>query len=370
MEAILSFFHALFPDLDSDILLINTILSVIFILIAIISFFVILASRLVKWLANEPKIIKEANDYIVSELYNEDGDKKTQRKLYAKKQLRNNFIIQVYINQCVELHRSLSGEVAEELRVLFEDLNLSKYVSRQFNSFDWSTKANAISVLSEMDNKDSYKSIIGFVNHYKITLRYKAQVAAVALANENHFDFLDLVKKPINSWQQLQILNAAINLQNAQLPDFGRWFNHKEPSVIVLAIKLATHFTQFQLSDAITEKCSDKNTEISLTALKAVRHMQIFTAKDVLIKLYPTYNIDEQIEVLKILPNIASTEIIPFLESVIENNQFQQKLLAIEALFLLGIEKTVIQEKLHNNDAQVNEQNVLMVNHVLENKAL
>lgn len=369
MQEILSFFHALFPGLDTDILLINTLLSVVFITIALLSFYVILATRLVKWLANEPKITKEAANYIVNELYN-DTFNIEERQLYAKKELKNNFIRQIYINQCVELHRSLSGDVAIKLRELFDHLNLSKFVSEQFNSFDWATKANAISVLSEMDYDEAYKDIIGFVNHYKITLRYKAQVAAVALAKENHFDFLSQVKKPINRWQQLQILNAAINLENAELPDFGRWFDHKEPSVIILSLKLATHFTQFHLADAITEKCKDKNEEIALTALKGVKHMQIFTAIDVLLECYPNYSIEQKNEVLDILPNIATVEASQFLEQVVSENIFQQKLLAIEAMFKIGLEKDIVAKKIASSKPEIESQNRLMINHVLENSEL
>lgn len=366
MGEILDFFHAIFPSLDTDVLLINTILSVFFLAIATITFYIILATRIIKWLSNEPKIIKEAITYISNELYNEDYTKKA-RKAYARKHFKSNFIKKIYINQCVELHKNISGDIAGELKILFNDLGLNKFVLTQFHGYDWAAKADAISVLSEMDDYSAYDEIISFVNHYKITLRYKAQVAAIALAKEKPFAFLTHVTKPISEWQQLQILHASIDLKRDLIPDFSQWFDHKIVTVVELSVKLATHFTQYNLSDKLIEKCKDKHPEISLQAIVAVKMMGLYEAKDVLIKGYPDYPKEHQLEILELLPSIGGNECIPFLKNIATTDAFAQRLNAIEALLKLGVNQNTLKADLVNQtDEDLNLE--LMVDHVLENR--
>lgn len=368
MDEVLSLFHAFFPFLDSDVLLINTILSVIFIVVAILSYYVIMASRLIKWLSNKPKVIKQAINYITSELYN-DNKSAEKRKAFAIKNLKSNFLKDIYIYQCVELHKSLSGELAHDLKVLFDDLGLTEYALDHFHSYDWSTKANAITVLAEMECKPARAEIIRFVNHYNITLRYKAQVAAVALAESDSFDFLKFVNKPINEWQQLQILNAAMNLETSLLPDFSRWFFHKEPSVIVLCIKLANHFKQYQASERIVEKCADPHYHISLEAIKAVRQMEIYSALSLLLDLYEQYPDKHQHEVLKLLPSLGDYSNIEFLKDQAQNGAFRHRLLATEALMLLIGNADELLMELYI-DSESKSQHELMVNHVIDNQRL
>lgn len=366
MDEVLSLFHAFFPYLDSDILLINTLLSVIFIVVSVLSFYVIMATRLIKWLSNKPKIKKEAIEYITSELYNEDKST-SARAAFAKKSLTSNFLKDVYIYQCVKLHRSLSGELAHELKRLFDDLGLATYSMRHFHSYDWSIKANAISVLAELECKTAREEIIRFVNHYNITLRYKAQVAVVALANKEPFDFLQYVDQPLNEWQQLQILNAATNLETALLPNFSTWFYHKEPTVIVLCIKLANHFKQYEASEKIIEKCADHHYDISLQAIIAVKQMGIFNAKSLLLDLYPQFSDILQLEILEVLHAIGDHNCINFLKDVARNGDFRHRMLAIEALLeIIGNADDLLLE-LHPEKNSSNGYR-LMLDHVLDNK--
>lgn len=366
MGEILDFFHAIFPSLDTDILLINTILSILFIVIAIVTFYIILATRTIKWLSNEPKITKEAIVYITNELYNEEFTAKA-RKAYAKKHFKSNFIKKIYIKQCVELHKSVAGEIADDLKIIFKDLGLSKIVLAQFHGYDWAAKADAISVLSEMDDYSAYDEIISFVNHYKITLRYKAQVAAITLAKEKPFAFLSQVTKPISEWQQLQILHASIDLKRELIPDFSQWFEHKEVTVVELAIKLATHFTQFNLSDKLIEKCKDERPEISLQAIVAVKMMGLYEAKEVLVDLYPNLPKEHQLEILELLPSIGSKECIPFLKNVAETDAFAQRLNAIEAMLKMGYNKDALKADLTDKSDEEKDLE-LMVDHVIENR--
>jgi hypothetical protein len=368
MDNILSLFHAFFPALDSDVLLINTLLSVIFIVIAILSYYVIMATRVIKWLSNKPKVIKEAINYITSELYNDE--KNSQARLaYAKKHLKSNFIKDIYIYQCVELHKSLSGELAHDLKRLFDDLNLTEYAMDHFHSYDWSTKANAISVLAEMECKSARAEIIRFVNHYNIILRYKAQVAAVALAKTEPFDFLQYVNNPLNEWQQLQILNAAMNLETVNLPLFSQWFMHKEPTVIVLCIKLTNHFKQYEASEKIIEKCADPHYDISLEAIIAVRQMGIYNAKSLLLDIYSLVPDPHQLEILRLLPDIGDYSTVQFLKDVALQDDFNHRLLAIESLLaLIGNADELLME-LYSEENSCKEYE-LMVNHVLDNQRL
>ncbi len=368
MDGLVQLFHAFFPALDSDVLIMNTLLSALFFIIAILSYYVIMATRLIKWLSNKPKVIKEAINYITSELYNEEISK-AARKDYAKKNLTSRFLKDIYVYQCVELHKSLSGELAQDLKQLFADLNLTEYAMDHFHSYDWATKANAITVLAEMEYKVAREEIILFVNHYNITLRYKAQVAAVALAEKEPFDFLQYINKPLNEWQQLQILNAAMNLKTEQLPLFSNWFQHKEPTVIVLCIKLANHFKQYEASEKIIEKCADPHYDISLQAIIAVKQMGIYNAKGLLLDIYSILYTPHQLEVLEFMPSIGDEDSIDFLKNIAHTGDFRHRLLAIQALLsLIGNKEELILE-LQSDDSELEEQQ-LMINHVLDNSTI
>jgi hypothetical protein len=368
MDGLVQLFHAFFPGLDSDVLLMNTLLSALFFIIAVLSYYVIMATRVIKWLSNKPKVIKEAINYITSEIYNEEKSQ-AARRTYAKNNLTSRFLKDIYVYQCVELHKSLMGELAQELKELFADLNLDDYAMDHFHSYDWSTKANAITVLAEMDCSFARDEIILFVNHYNITLRYKAQVAAVALAKEEPFDFLRFINKPLNEWQQLQILNAAMNLKMEQLPQFSNWFVHDEPTVIVLCIKLANHFKQYEASEKIIEKCADPHYDISLQAIIAVKQMGIYNAKSLLLDIYSILYTPHQLEVLEFMPSIGDNDCIEFLKNIAHTGEFRHRLLAIEALlFLIGNAEDLILE-LHSDESEMEEQQ-LMIDHVLDNSTL
>ncbi len=74
-----------------------------------------------------------------------------------------------------------------------------------------------------MNIRDANKRIIKSLNSNNNILRMEAQIAMVRLSDENPYEFLDILKKPLSLWEQVTLHEIQIQ-HNLKVPDFKQWF--------------------------------------------------------------------------------------------------------------------------------------------------
>ncbi len=300
---------------------------------------------------------------------------------------------QLFIDELMELHNNLHGEVAGKLRDLYFNLELHKDSLQKVYKGKWYQKAKGFGELAQMDVKDANEEIEQYTNTDNPILRMGAQVAMVKLAEERPLSFLDNLKHELSYWEQINIYDTLI-FHQISIDSFEEWLDNDNPSVVIFCLRMIELFKHVHSGAKVRELLFNENPEISLAAVKAMGALEITEYSDDLKMLYKSETLklvniletqrkdkDEKeirslddllprkirYEIVRAISPIASSEDVSFLEQVVlePENSYKLRLLAISVLLSLKPEgENRIHAMLDGDDELVKK----MINNVKQNQ--
>ena len=117
---------------------------------------------------------------------------------------------QILIDQMIDLSVNLKGEIREVIQALYLRLGLKNDSLEKAYSRKWHKNVKGFRELAFMNIKDANKRIIKSLNSNNTILRMEAQTAMVRLSDDNPYEFLDLLKKPLSLWEQVTLHEMQI----------------------------------------------------------------------------------------------------------------------------------------------------------------
>ncbi|AYD48854.1 HEAT repeat domain-containing protein [Arachidicoccus soli] len=262
-------------------------------------------------------------------IYFEGGD---QNELYEipvdeiyLNALQNDQYKDWFLQELVEAEASLKGESAQNIRLLYEQLELHKISFSKLKSRKWYTKAKGIQELYLMRNKMYLSQILELTYHPNEYVRSEAQIGMVSLEGFKGLIFLDELVLPISTWNQIRLLNHLSDIPYQDFLNIEHWLGSSNESVIIFALRLIEAYHLFNYLEEVTSILSHRSIEVKLAALQSLQ--QVY---------------DERTE-LKIV------------DYYIHFSQLSLKLKALETLGVIGADKSLnlLREEVKSNDADI-----------------
>ncbi|TVQ14979.1 MAG: hypothetical protein EA361_06800 [Bacteroidetes bacterium] len=267
---------------------------------------------------------------------------------------------EIFIDELMDLHNNLHGEVADKLKDLYFNLGLHKDSLNKLYKGKWYQKTKGFGELAQMDVKDANEKIVQYTNSKHPVLRMEAQVAMVKLAEERPLSFLDNLESELSYWEQINIYDTLIYHQ-ITIDSFEEWIDNPNPSVVVFCLRMIALFKHVHSGARVRELLFHDNPEISLAAVQAMKSLEIPEYVNDLKMLYRSEtlqlvniletqrknktekeirSLDDLIprkiryEIVKSLRPIATNDDVPFLEQVVmePENSYKIRILAITIL--------------------------------------
>ena len=150
---------------------------------------------------------------------------------------------QIMIDQIMTLRQNLYGRAPSVLDEIYALLDLHLFSIQKLKSPRLKIKAVGIRELTNL----SYDEAVSEVESSK-QADSKAfmgnTLLALARDGKKDLSFIDSYRGELTHWMQMNIHHHLLEADHMTLPDFNRWFNSSNISVVLFAIKMSGVFRQ------------------------------------------------------------------------------------------------------------------------------
>lgn len=226
------------------------------------------------------------------------------------------FARKILIRELVKAKDSVSGVAAENLRLLYEALELHQDTLKNFASKSWHRKAKAIQQLAEMQQTKYLTKIYRETNSLHPDVRTEAQIAVVKLTGFKGLRFLNIVRYPVSQWQQLSLISQ---LQEGAIEEdrIAAWLRSENDTVVEFALRLIAVFKCYDLHDAVMTCLEHPAQNVQAQALEAAREISNDQTNALLIELYSNCTREMQLQVLDMLADTGGHAELRFFSSLL-----------------------------------------------------
>jgi len=186
------------------------------------------------------------------------------------KMFRNPVARQYAIEHLIINKKAFSGEVAENIRHLYEKLGFKNDSLRKMKSKIWFVRAKGIQELAIMDQNDQLIKVYRLTNSKNELVRNEAQNAIIQWAGFNGLRFLDVVTYEISEWQQIQLFVLLKNFTQQDMPKLPIWLSSANDTVVIFALKLAETYQQFGVKEKVEECLDHENEKVRAQAVNTL----------------------------------------------------------------------------------------------------
>ncbi len=257
-----------------------------------------------------------------------DGTKREASFFKLERLARSRINRQILINQMIDLSVNLKGEIRDEIQTLYLRLDLKRDSLQKAYSRKWHNNVKGFRELAFMNIRDANDQIIRSLNSGNEILRMEAQIAMVRLSDDNPYEFLDLLKKPLSLWEQVTLHELQIQ-HNLKVPAFKKWFFSENDSVAIFALEMVSWYRQRGTGKEILKLFDHGNENVRATSYKVCGDIGLKMALPAMIKKYHGETFNNKLEILTAFAKMPQEKYLKFLKSVLDLEEDVQ--LQIEA---------------------------------------
>jgi hypothetical protein len=243
---------------------------------------------------------------------------------------------QLLLDELVQAKKAFTGTAADNLVLLFNQLNLSELSIKKLNNRSWHIKARGIQELATMHQRQLVTRIYRLTNAHHELVRMEAQSAIVQLYGFEGLRFLDIIHRPISEWQQIKLLRLLSRTPGALPENAGGWLASTNDSVVIFALKLVAEHHQQQLHDQVAGCLRHPHPQVRMQAVRCLKDIYTDTTSAVLMHVYDQQTLPCQLEILETLGYIGAVDNGTFLTLQLIHGNNMQKLSAARALVKMG----------------------------------
>jgi hypothetical protein len=310
------------------------------------------------------QILKERYQLLLMEyLFNEEEHPGVPGKIATI--AANKYNREILMDEMKDLIVNLSGDYATSLRELYYRLDLDRDSIRKAYSKSWHTKIKGFRELAFMDLKRANDEITRCLNSGNTILRMEAQLALVRLNDDDRFSFLDKIERPLTKWEQLNV-HEMIMSYNLDIPDFRKWLDSGNRTVVIFALKMIKVFKQKHAIQNVMDMLENEDTEIRETAINVLGELSVKQAVPLLKHRYRHEVYENQLAILIALNRISDMSAAKFLVKVIDKeDDVQLQIEAAKALRDMGDAGQQELEKLMHSDYK---NYMIIIKHILDKR--
>jgi HEAT repeat protein len=362
MQKFIDDYYHLFGNRIVVLALVVVIITCIVGMFILLLWILINRNNLEKRLMMKEKLLMHYQTLLLDYLFSDDN---TQEMHKIEKIARSEFSRNILINQMIDLSINLSGEVKGKLRELYIRMKLHQDSIRKVCHRKWHIKIKGFKELSFMDITDANDRIRKGLKSKNDILRLEAQLALVRLEKHDPFGFLDHLVHPFTMWEQLNV-HELITFHNLPVPDFSRWLNSSNDTVVVFALNMIQVFKQTKAVYAVMKTLKHPNTLIRRHAIGVCGEIQLRETLPYLKYMYKDENYLNGLAIVQAMGKMPDKSMLGFLKLVLDKEEdVQLQIEAAMAINRMGDVGTAVLEKLMLSEYK-NYQ--IIVRHVLDKR--
>lgn len=253
-------------------------------------------------------------DYIFEE------EKRDEAFIEIQRVANNTFNRQILINQMIDLSINLKGEIKEQIKELYINLGLKIDSLQKARSKKWHKNVKGFRELAFMNIRDANDRIKASLNSNNEILRMEAQIALVRLSEDNPYEFLHLLEKPLSVWEQITLHELLIQ-HNLKVPAFKQWFESENKSILIYALEMVAWFKQHSVGKEVMSLFDHDDEDIRHTAIRVCSEIRLKSSLPALKKIYGHETQHNRLEVLKAFARMPDVKYMTFLKSVLDSEE-------------------------------------------------
>jgi hypothetical protein len=316
----------------------------------------LLRKRLRKHETSLLKYQKEYEELLVNYLYaSEDKEQfsDVQKKIKSSIQLglSSNYKRKIFIKVMIKLMNEISGEMIDELKELYRELDLIKYAKLKLRHKKWHVIAIGIRDLRHFKVEEVASEVGGLINHPKEEVRREAHLYFLNVFNFKGLEFLSKLKASLSEWDQIGFFGVLQKFDQQEIPDLTKWLSSENDYVVLFTLNLVEIYNRMETKEALLELLSHKNSEVRGKAIEILDYFYVVEAKPLLFKIYPELIEKEKLRVFKFLENMGGVDDEHFILNHLEEASFDAKVIGLKVLKKIN-ESKFIALKESTNDAE------------------
>lgn len=209
--------------------------------------------------------------------------------------------------------QNISGEYAEVLQKIYNQLDLSTIAVRYAKSKKWHFQIYGIKIIGDfLDIKNA--EIVKNAYHSKSPhVRIASELSIIKLFPLSPLDFLDNTKYPLNDWAQINILTALENCPQCVIPDFSKWYSSSQISVSIFAVRMTASYKQYENIPKLLDLIPVSSEILRYEIYVALEKMEYQHALPIAQKQFLTETETNKIAILKMISKTNDNNAFDFL---------------------------------------------------------
>ena len=303
-------------------------------------------------------------DYLTSE-------DKEEIFLQIDKVAMSGFNRKILFKQMRELSKSLhlgdgvNEEACELLRELYYRLRLDKDSIKKIYSSKWHIQVKGFRELAFMDVTDANDKLRRALKSRNNIIRSEAQVALIRLNRDDPFGFLDHQTHPFTLWEQLSAYEL-MELHSLPVPDFSRWTNSPNKTVVIFALRMIQVFKQQHAVSHVIECLKHPDKDIRHTAINVCGEIQLRESLSHLKQMYRDEDDTICLAIIQAMSKMPDDSMLNFMKLVLDKeDDVQLQIESAKAINKMGEEGVSALVKLMKSEYK-NYQ--IVIRHVLDKR--
>jgi HEAT repeat protein len=195
--------------------------------------------------------------------------------------------------------------------------------------------------------------------------RMEAQLAMARLNEDDPYKFLDNLQKPFTLWEQLNF-HELIVFHNLPIPDFSRWTNSPNITVIIFALRMIQVFKHTHEVQAVIGCLSHPDDKVRNTAIKVCGEIHLKETLPHLKQMYKNEDFTNCLAIVHAMGKMQDESVLGFLKLVIDKEEDAQlKIEAALAIANMGETGIAALEKLMKSEYKDYQ---IIIRHVLDKR--
>ncbi len=256
---------------------------------------------------------------------------------------------QQLIDKMLHARKNLSGISCDNIRTVYNILQLEVDSLTKLKQKKWHIKAKGIHELSIMDQRKHVLKIYRLINDKNELVRSEAQCALVKFYGFKGLRFLNITNYAVSNFQQIQLLNMLKGTQVTRPGLFDQLLQSANKSVVTFAIKLANYYHAFHLQDKVMPFLGNPTLEIQLQAVRFFTKFPSDAAMDDMMVHYQTGEKEFRLAILNSLKENGGDLHLSFLMHQLHDEDNMIKLAAAKALAAVHPEGSAAFTGLHSS---------------------
>jgi hypothetical protein len=156
------------------------------------------------------------------------------------------------------------------------------------------------------------------------------------------FSYLDNLQQPLTAWEQLKVYEM-LKKDNVNRPDFSRWFNSNNDSIVIFSIKMARAFRQIESMKQMIPLLKHLDPAVREESILALGDLGSSDTLPLIIAQYPMETDVNKYQIIRVLAKIPMESNIEFLVDIVKSRdefslEAAMALYEHESFGLMGLE--------------------------------